>query len=161
MLQFVFDDLQHLLISMARSFKYFHNVELLYPSDEFQTLWIFNMFTCLYSIPWYMWPTLSWGLNLNMWTCWRSKVFEIRQIRFAFILHQQRPVFISAHAQNFFSWSLAKKNLAGKRKLLSLQDSYRVSKVANERYLTYLQFCEKALLRILMYFGCKSGRKLR
>ena len=80
MLQFVFDDWQHLLISIARSFKYFHNVELLYPSDEFQTLWIFNMFTCLYSIPWYIWPTRSWGLNLNMWTCWRSKVFEICQI---------------------------------------------------------------------------------
>jgi len=42
----VFDDLQHLLISKARSFKYFHYVELLYPSDEFQTLWIFNMFIC-------------------------------------------------------------------------------------------------------------------
>ena len=45
--KFVFDDLLNILISMARSFKYFHNVELLYPSDEFQTLWIFNMFTIM------------------------------------------------------------------------------------------------------------------
>ena len=37
-LQFVFDDLRHLLISMARNLKYVHDVELLYPSDEFQTL---------------------------------------------------------------------------------------------------------------------------
>ena len=36
-LQFVFDDLQHLLISLARSIKYFYNVELLYPLDKFQT----------------------------------------------------------------------------------------------------------------------------
>ena len=45
-LHFVFDDLHHILISMARSSKYFYDVELLYPSDKFQTLWIFNMFTC-------------------------------------------------------------------------------------------------------------------
>ena len=51
-------------------------------SDKFQTLWIFNMFTCSYSIPWYIWPTQSWGLNLNMWICWISKVFEICQILF-------------------------------------------------------------------------------
>ena len=28
---------------------------------------------------------------------------------FAFILSQQRPVLVSAHAQNFFNWSSAKK----------------------------------------------------
>ena len=44
---------------------------------------------------------------------------------FAVNLPQQRPVFVSAHAQNFFSWSLAKKNDAGKCKLLIPQDSYR------------------------------------
>ena len=40
-LQFVFDDLQHLLISLARGLTYFDNVELLYPLDEFHTNWIF------------------------------------------------------------------------------------------------------------------------
>ena len=46
---------------------------------------------------------------------------------FAFILPQQRRILVSAHAQNFFSWSLAKKkNLAGKYKLLSPQYSYNV-----------------------------------
>ena len=44
---------------------------------------------------------------------------------FAVILPQQRPVLVSAHAQNFFSWSLATKNVAGKCKLLSPQNSYR------------------------------------
>ena len=44
---------------------------------------------------------------------------------FAVILPQQRPVLVSAHAQNFFRWSLAKKNIAGKCKLISPQDNYR------------------------------------
>ena len=51
MLQFEFYDLPPLLISLARDLKYFHDVELLYPSDTFQTFWIFNMFTCSYLIP--------------------------------------------------------------------------------------------------------------
>ena len=33
----MFDDLQHLLISLAMGIKYFNVVELLYPFDEFQT----------------------------------------------------------------------------------------------------------------------------
>ena len=44
---------------------------------------------------------------------------------FNVILPQQRPVLVSAHAQNFFSWSLAKKTFAGKCELLSPQDSYK------------------------------------
>ena len=41
MLQFVFDDLQHLLNSLARGLKYFNNVELLNPLGESQTNLIF------------------------------------------------------------------------------------------------------------------------
>ena len=52
---------------------------------------------------------------------------------FAFILPQQRPVLVSAHAQNFFSWSSEKKRRkkeeeeknAGKNNLLSPQYSDR------------------------------------
>ena len=51
----------------GKSFKKFNSTE-------------FMMFVFSKSVPWYMWPTQSWGLNLNMWTCWRSKVFEICQI---------------------------------------------------------------------------------
>ena len=36
-LQFVFDDLQHFLISLVRGIKYFNDVELLYPLDEIET----------------------------------------------------------------------------------------------------------------------------
>ena len=44
---------------------------------------------------------------------------------FAVILPQQRPILVSARAQNFFSWSSMKKNVAGKYKLLRSQDSCR------------------------------------
>ena len=37
-LPFVFDDLQHLLISLARGIKHFNDVELLYPLDKFDLL---------------------------------------------------------------------------------------------------------------------------
>ena len=40
-LQFFFDNFQHLLISLARGIKYVYNVELLYPLNEFQTNFIF------------------------------------------------------------------------------------------------------------------------
>ena len=52
-MQFVFDDVQHLLISMARSFKYFHNIELVRYSlllfclkkDQFWFLLMLRTFT--------------------------------------------------------------------------------------------------------------------
>ena len=49
-------------------------------SDKFQTLWIFNMFTCSNSILRFVLATCIMVLNMNMWTCWRSKVFEIWQM---------------------------------------------------------------------------------
>ena len=52
-LQFVFDDLQHLLIRLMRGLTYFHDVELVYPSDEFQTSWIFDTHTQNAHNPWY------------------------------------------------------------------------------------------------------------
>ena len=152
MLQFVFDDLQHLLISMARSFKYFHDV--LYPSDKFQTLLIFNMFTCSYSIP-YMWPTRSWGLNLNMWTCWRSKVFEI--------CHILLLLFCLNKDQFWFLLMLKTSSAEVRQKKL-----YREIQIAQPPIqlqgclrLQMKDICGKTLLKIFMYCVCKSGRKLR
>ena len=145
---------------MARSFKYFHDVELLYPSDEFQTLWIFNMFTCSYSIPWYMCPTRSWGLNLNMWSCWRSKVFEICQILLLlFCLNKDQFWFLLMLRTSSAEVRL-KKKMQGKTNCSALNTVTGVSKVANKKYLPYLQLCGKALMIIFMYCGCKSGQKL-
>jgi len=64
---------------------------------------------------------------------------------FAVILPQQRPVLVSAHAQNFFSWSSAKKTLQGNANCSAPKTVIGVTKVANERYLPYLQLCGKAL----------------
>ena len=43
--------------------------------DEFQTFWILNMFTCSNSI-----PTGIMGLNMKIWTCWRSRMLETCQM---------------------------------------------------------------------------------
>ena len=63
---------------------------------------------------------------------------------FAFILPQQRPVLVSAHAQNFFSWTSAKTTLQGNANCSAPKTVIGVTKVANERYLLYLQLCGKA-----------------
>ena len=60
---------------------------------------------------------------------------------FAFILPQQRTVLISAHAQNFFSLSSAKKTLQGNAICSSPKTVIGVTKVANEIYLPHLQLC--------------------
>ena len=146
---------------MARSFKYFHIVELLYPSDEFQTLWLFNMFTCSYSIPWYMWPTQSWGLNLNLWTCWRSKVFEIRQILWIlFCLNKDQFWFLLMLITSSAEVRQRKRKMQGNTNCSAPNTVTGVAKVVLERYLPYLQLCGNALMKIFMYFGYKSGRKL-
>ena len=55
----------------------------------------FGSSACSYSILWYMWPTRIWGFNLNMRTCWRSKVFEINQILlFLFCLNKDQFWFL-------------------------------------------------------------------
>ena len=45
--------------------------------DEFQTFWIFNMFTRLNSIPSFVLATGVMGLNMKMWTCWNSNIVKI------------------------------------------------------------------------------------
>ena len=47
---------------------------------QFQTFWIFNMFICSNSIPTLVLATVIMGLNMKMWTCFRSKVFETLQM---------------------------------------------------------------------------------
>ena len=49
-------------------------------SDKFQTVWIFNMFKCSNSIPSFVLALGTMGLIMQIWTCWRSKVFEISQM---------------------------------------------------------------------------------
>ena len=79
---------------------------------------------------------------------------------FGFILPQQRPVLVSANAQNFFSWSSAKKSVQGNANCSATRKVIGVTKAANERYLPYLQLCGKAFFVNFMYRRCKSGPKL-
>ena len=50
-LQNIKDNNYALLHYLSRELKYLDDVELVFPSDEFQTFWIFNIFTCTYLIP--------------------------------------------------------------------------------------------------------------
>ena len=153
--------MQHLLISLTRGSKYFYKIELLYPLDEFQTNWIFfrgnikqkHHFYCVANTIKVMF--LFYVSLLKIKFVWNSSS------AFAVILPQQRPVLVSAHAQNFFSWSPAKKKFQGNANCSAPKTVIGVTKVANERYLPYLQLCGKALMWIVMYCRCKSGPKLR
>ena len=116
----------------------------------------FGSSTC--SIPLCLWPTQNWGLNLNMLkiqNVWNSSD------TFAFILHQQRPVLVSAHGQNYFRWNLVNQNVAGNANCSALKTVIGVTKVANEIYLPYLKLCVRASMLILMYCMCKIGPKVR
>ena len=98
-----------LLKDLSRDMKYFDDVELVFQSDFFQTFWIFNMFTCSYSISWYLWPTQRWGFNLNILkiqNVWNSSD------AFAFILPQQRPVLLMLRTSLAEVWQ-QKKTLKG------------------------------------------------
>ena len=75
---------------------------------------------------------------------------------FAVILPQQRPFLVSAHAQNFFSWSLAKKMLQGNANCSAPKKVIGVTKASNERHLPYLQLCGKAFL----WMACIEGVKV-
>ena len=79
---------------------------------------------------------------------------------FAVILLQQKPVLVSAYAQNFFSWISAKKTLQRNASCSAPKTVIWVTMVANERYLTYRQLCGKASMWIFMYCRCKNGPKL-
>ena len=70
--------------------------------------------------------------------------------------------FVFCSCSELLQLKFGKRNFAGKCELLSPQDSYRGElKVANEKYLPYLQLCGKASMWIFMYCRCKSGPKLR
>ena len=137
-------DLQHLLISLARSLKYFKDVELLYPSDKFQTNWIFYREHTIQNNPFYCVAdtikvmVLFYVSLLNIQFVWNSLD------AFAVILPQQRPVLVSAHARNFFRWSSAKKTSQGNANYSAPKTVIGMTKIKNERYLPYLQLCVKA-----------------
>ena len=154
----MFDELQHLLTSLARGLKYFCNVELLYPSDEFQTNLMFStehrkqkhqFYRVAHTI-----KVIFFFSLLKIQFVWNSSD------AFAVSLPQQRPVLVPAHAENFFSWSSATKILQGNANCSAPKTVIGVTKAANERYFPYVQLCEKAFLWIFIYCRCKSGSKL-
>ena len=113
MLQFVFDDLQHLLIRLARSLKCW-TILPIWVSDILDLqhfhVFIFNP----------MIPAAKTKLGIKFKHVNMLKIQNILNLSytFAFILPQQRLVLVFAHAQKF----------AGKCKFLSPQEIYRDDK---------------------------------
>ena len=88
--------------------------------DKFPALWIFNMSTCSNSIPSFAFATGIMGLNMNMWTCSRSKMFETCQagkhhqnILNSLADHSKRQIFFNALLQTKVSNSLQERQLRG------------------------------------------------
>ena len=132
-IQFVFDDLQHLLISLARGIKFLYNVELLYPLDEFQTNLIFYRGNIKQKHHFYCVADKIKAMFLFYVSLLKTKFVSNLSDAFAVILPQQRPVLVSAHAQNFFSWSLPKKTLQGNANCSAPKTVKGVTNVANGR----------------------------
>ena len=101
-------------------------------------------------------------VNMLKSSTWRSKVFEICQI-LLFLFCPNKDQFwiqLMLKISSADVWR-RKKTVQGNTNCSAPQYSYRGSMVANEINLPYLQLCGKALMRIFMYVGCKSDRKLR
>ena len=142
----MFDDLQHLLISLARGIKYFHDVELLYPSEEFQTNWIFyrehtiqnNHFYCVADTIKVMFLFFCFSIEepicLKLVRCFCCNSASTKT-RFGFCSCSELP-----------QLKFGKKSLQGNANCSAPKSVIGVTKVANERYLPYLQLCGKAFL---------------
>ena len=78
---------------------------------------------------------------------------------FAFILSKQRPDLVSAHAQNFFSWNLAKITLQGNANCSVPKTVTGVITVGNGRYLPYSKTCGNASMWI--YMCCRFKVKVK
>ena len=132
MLKFVFDDLQHLLISMARSIKYFHKVELLYPSGSS---------TCLHV---HIQSHDTFGQQKAGDWIWKCEHVEICQIcLLLFCLNKYQFWFLLMLRTSLAEVRRRKKTLQGNTNCLAPNTT------ANERYLPYLQLCGNALILIL------------
>ena len=140
----MFNDLQHLLISLARGLKYFHDVELIYPSDEFQTNWTF------------------YREHTKQKHHFYRVVHTIKVMRLFFRFSIKDPICLK-HVKCFCCYSASTKTsfgfcscsellqlkfgkmfLQGNANCSAPKTVIGVTKVANERYLPYLQLCGKA-----------------
>ena len=81
---------------------------------------------------------------------------------FAVILAQQRPVLVSAHAQNFFSWNSLKKKLKKRcREMLIAQPPRQVSgwlRLQMKDFYHIYNFVKKLFLWILCIEGLKVAQ---
>ena len=156
----MFDDLQHLLISLARVVIYSYDVELLYPLDEFQTNLIFYRGNIKQKHHFY-------------------RLADTIKVMFLFYVSQIKDQICLKLVKCFCCYSASTKTSFGFcscSELLQLKFGEKmqianancsapktvigVTKPANERYLPYLQICGWRFFVNFMYCWCKSGPTL-
>ena len=76
---------------------------------------------------------------------------------FAFILPQQRPVLVSVHAQNFVSWSLARKKYSRELPIVQPQRQFQGWLRLQIKYIYHIYNFVK---RLQCYFKCILGVKV-
>ena len=152
------DDLQHLLISLSRGFKYFHDVELLYPLDKFERNWIFyrgnikqkhHFYRVADTIKVMFW---FYVLSIKDPICW--KLVKC----FCCYSSISKTSFGVCSCSELLQLKFVGKNmLQGNANCSAPKTVIGVTKAANDRYLQYLQLCAKAFFVNVMYCRCKSG----
>ena len=139
----MFDDLQHFFISLSRGLNYFNDVELRYPYYEFQTNWIFyrdhtkqkkHKFYCVAD-------TIK-----VMFSFFRSSIKDpicLKLVRcFCCYSASTKTSFCFCSCSELLQLKFGKKN----RREMLIAPASGVTKVANERYLPYLQLLRKVVL---------------
>ena len=96
----------------------------------------------------------------SLWIYRRSKMFETCQILFVLFCLQKYQFWFLLMLRTS-SAEVRQKKTQGNANCSPPKTFTGVNKVANERYLPYLQFCGKASMWIFMYSRCTSGPKLR
>ena len=91
---------------------------------------------------------------------WRSNLFETCQgLLLLFCLNKDQFWFLFMLRTS--SAEVRRKKLCREMQIARPQESYRVTKFSNERYLPYLKPCGKALMCIFMYCRCKMSPKIK
>ena len=155
------EKLHHLWIDLARGLKYFDDVELVYPPDPFQVCSIFNMFTENYNKP--RLPAANTAQGFYFFCCEHIKdPTNLKRVRyFCFYPASKKTSFGFCSCSELLQLKFGKKKLQRNANCSAPKTVIGVTKVANERYLPYLQLCGIASMWIFMYCRCKSGPKLR
>ena len=145
-----------LLIALSRVLKYIDDVELVFPSDEFQVCSIFNMLTRNEDKPWMPLANRKLGFFFFffLWMYNRSNKLETHQILL---------VIFCVKKDQFWFLLMLRTSLAEVRQTkicTEMQIAQPLRQLQRWEIFTVSTFCKKASMWIVLYCRRKSGSKL-